>query len=261
MNSNTKIFAVLNQAGGCGKTTTTQQLGYHIAMNNARVLLIDMDPQASLTLFMGLKKKELHHEKSIYQAIVTRGEDIPIWSEQIYGANLLPGHIALHAAAPQLKLEDSMVIVETVLKEVIASVKKDYDYIVIDCPPSFGILNQMALLAATHVIIPVQTQFKCYEATDELFKTIKQAKRNGNNELKIATIIPTMYDGRTNHEKSTLKAIGEQNNALKVYASPPIPKAIAFAEASQQKMPLAVYDHQHPAVAIFQEITNNIIKL
>lgn len=132
MNSKTRVFAVLNQAGGCGKTTTTQQLGYHIAKLNYNVLVIDMDPQASLTLFMGVNKKDLHHEKSIYQAIVTRGEKIPIWSEKIYNMSLLPGHIALHAASSQLKLEDSMVIVETVLKEVINELKEKYDFIIID---------------------------------------------------------------------------------------------------------------------------------
>ena len=261
-----KIFAVFNQAGGCGKTTMTHHLGYHIAQLGYKVLLIDWDPQASITSFMGIEKSKLHHSKSVYEAIVSRGETIPIWTEKIHGMDLLPGHIALQAAHSQLKLNDSMTIVENVLKDILLEIE-DYNFILIDCPPSPGILNTMALMSATHVIVPVQTQFKCYEATDQLFNTIASAIRNGNKQLKIGAIIPTMYDKRTTHESEALSAITEQMTAisagskLSIYVSPPVPKSIAFAEASQQRMPLTIYKSSHPAVAILKEIADNIVKI
>lgn len=264
---NKKILAVYNQAGGCGKTTMTQQIGFHLGHSGHKVLLIDWDPQASLTSFMGINKQELNHSQSAYEAVISRGENIPIWEEKIHGMDLLPGHISLQAAPSQLKLNDSMIIVETVLKEVLTEIIDKYDFILIDCPPSPGTLNIMALLAATHVIVPVQTQFKCYQATDELFNTIGGAIRNGNKKLKIGAIIPTMHDGRTVHERDALAAINEQITAiskdtkLNIYVSPAIPKSIAFAEASQERMPLILYKSNHPAVKILDEITSNIVNL
>lgn len=266
-NSKTKVFAIFNQAGGCGKTTISHQLGYHLAQANNKVLLIDFDPQASLTLFMSNNLGRLSPEKTVYQAVMTEGEDIPIWSEKIYGMELLPGHIALAAAEKELR-KTQMIIVETILEEMVKSL--DYDYIIVDCPPSPDILNVMALKAATHVIVPVQTQFKCFAATEALLNTLQDAKKKINKDLQFGALIPVMYDGRLNHENDALEKMKELVPKLlsifrpasnQIYMSKPVPRTTTFAEASVHRMPLAVYNRNQPAVAILNEITNNIIKL
>ncbi|YAF99274.1 MAG: ParA family protein (plasmid) [Nodularia sp. CChRGM 3473] len=253
--SNTRIIALFNQSGGVGKTSLTMNLGYHLAQKKKnRVLLIDLDPQASLTTFMGLEPDI--NAKTVYEAVVGE-EPLPIHSELIHNMGLVPANINLSAAELELV---AALMREMRLKNAIAPVLDKYDYILIDCPPSLGILSVISLVAATHVLVPIQCQFKSFQGTDLLLRTVATLRKGANKTLVIAGFIPTMYDARTAQESRTMKAITEQLSPVAtVYA--PIPKSIAFADASEARIPLAIYNPKHPAVAVLKKIALSLEKL
>lgn len=249
-----RIIALFNQSGGVSKTTLTMNLGYHLALRHPnRVLLVDMDPQASLTTFMGLDPVEL--ETTVYDAVVGE-QPLPIQGD-IHGLDLAPANINLSAA--ELELVAS-IMREMRLKNALAPLLPNYDFILIDCPPSLGILSIVSLVAATHVLVPIQTQFKAFQGTDLLLRTIAGLRKAANRNLAIAGFIPTMYDGRTAQETRTFKAITEQLSPLaKVYD--PIPRTIAFPDASEARVPLAKANPKHPAVAVLKKIAKSLESL
>jgi chromosome partitioning protein len=158
--SQTRIIALFNQSGGVAKTTLTQNLGYHLAQKKKnRVLLVDIDPQASLTTFMGLEPDEL--ETSIHASIV-EGKPLPVMPELIHGMSLVPADINLAASEMQLA---GAIAREYRLKNALVTVQENYDFILIDCPPSLGLLSIISLTAATHILVPVQCQFKSFKGT------------------------------------------------------------------------------------------------
>ncbi len=253
--SQTRIIALFNQSGGVAKTTLAQNLGYHLAQKNkTRVLLVDMDPQASLTMFMGLEPDDL--ETSIYDAIVNN-KPLPVYPEPINGLSLVPADINLAAAEMQLSGAMSR---EYRLKNALAPVLDDYDFILIDCPPSLGLLSIISLTAATHILVPIQCQFKSFKGTELLLNTVAQVRSHTNPNLQFAGFVPTMYDGRTAQESRTVKAVQEQLSSLAT-VFPPVPKSIAFADASERRVPLALLDKSHSAVAILKKIALQLEKL
>lgn len=250
-----RIIALFNQSGGVGKTTLTMNLGYHLAQRHPnRVLLIDMDPQASLTTFMGLEPENL--TKTVYEAVVGE-EPLPIHPEPIHGLSLVPSNINLSAAELELV---AALMREMRLKDAIASVLDKYDFILIDCPPSLGILSVLSLVAATHVLVPIQCQFKSFQGTDLLLNTVATLRKAANRTLGIAGFVPTLYDGRTAQESRTLKAISEQLSQLATVYEP-IPRTIAFPDASEARLPLALSNRKHPAVAVLEKISLSLEKL
>ncbi len=135
-----------------------------------------------------------------------------------------------------------------------------YDFILIDCPPSLGILSIISLVASTHLLVPIQCQFKSFQGTDLLLNTVARLRKSVNKNLAFAGFIPTMYDGRTAQESRTYQAIQEQLSPLAT-VFPPVPRAIAFADATEKRVPLAVYKPKHPAVKILNQIGQQLIKL
>jgi chromosome partitioning protein len=244
----TKVIALFNQSGGVGKSTLTMNLGYHLAQKEKRVLLIDMDPQSSLTVFMGLDPVEL--EKTVYDAVVGE-EPLPIHSN-IHGMDIAPSNINLCAAELELV---SVMMRELRLKEVIEPILDRYDFILVDCPPSLGLLSVISLVAATHVLVPIQTQFKSFQGTELLLNTVAGLRSKVNKKLAFAGFVPTMYDGRTAQESRTLAAIIEQLTPLAT-VFPPVPKSIAFADASENRMPLGKASSKHPAIEILKKIAS-----
>lgn len=242
----TKVIALFNQSGGVGKSTLTLNLGYHLSRRKKRVLLLDMDPQASLTTFMGLDPVDL--DRTVYNAIVGE-EPLPI-HPNIHGVDLAPTNINLCAAELELV---SRLMREMRLKETIAPLLGTYDFILIDCPPSLGILSVISLVAATHVLVPIQTQFKSFQGTDLLLNTVAGLRAKANRNLAIAGFVPTLYDGRTTQEFRTLKAIQDQLSPLAPVFEP-IPKSIAFADASEERVPLALLKAKHPGVLVLKHI-------
>lgn len=243
---NTRIIALFNQAGGVAKTTLTHNIGYHLGQKGHQVLLIDMDPQASLTSFMGLEPAEL--EKTVLEALVDE-EPLPIHSD-LQGMAIVPANIHLSAAEIALVNLDFR---EVRLKNAISPLRSQYHFILIDCPPSLGILSYISLMAATHVLVPVETQFKSYLGTNLLLETISRLKKRGNRHLKIAGFIPSKFTAGNTQDQRTLAAIQEQLSPFsKVFE--PIKRSTAFADASEQMQPLAVYQPKHPMVSILDEL-------
>ncbi|CAA9574020.1 Chromosome (plasmid) partitioning protein ParA [uncultured Synechococcales cyanobacterium] len=244
-----QVIALFNQSGGVGKTTLTMNLGFQLAVRGHKVLLVDMDPQASLTVFMGLDVTEL--DKTIYDALISEtDEPIPI-IHTLNQMDLSPANILLANAEQELVLADQR---ELRLKEPLTPLVSDYDFILIDCPPSLGILSQISLIAATHVLVPIQTQFKALMGTDALLKTVKKVQRRLNKSLGIAGFCPTMYSSGNALDQRTLEAITEQLSPIgRVFT--PLPRATALAEASEYGKPLASSPKKNSAVlAVFDEI-------
>lgn len=246
----TTIIALFNQSGGVAKTTLTMNLGYHLAKRKKRVLLLDMDPQSSLTTFMGIEPEEL--EKTIYEAIISE-EELPICAN-IHGMDIAPANINLCAAEIELV---SALMREFRLKNTLEPYLPQYDFILIDCPPSLGILTIISLVAATHLLVPIQTQFKAFQGTDLLLRTVDSLKKSANKKLAFAGFVPTMYDGRTAQESRMYGAIKEQLSPIATVFDP-IPRSIAFADATENKMPLAVYKAKHPAVKVLKKIAKSL---
>lgn len=232
------------------KTSLTMNVGYQLAQRSRSVLLIDMDPQASLTVFMGLEPAEL--EDTIAGSILENG---PLaFHSGLHGMELLPANIMLSAAEMQLT---SVMAREWRLKQAIAPVLDRYDFILIDAPPSLGILSILSLVASTHVLIPIQTQYKSYKGTELLLDSVRQVQTYVNPELKIAGFVPTIYASSNAQDKAILSAIQEQLGKLApVFA--PVPRATAFADASMEHLPLGVFNAGHPAIKILDSIADGL---
>lgn len=248
--SKPKIIAVFNQAGGVAKTTLSQNVGYHLSQQGNRVLLIDIDPQASLTIFMGLKPRSL--EQSLYNAIV---EEKPLAiSKGIHGMDLAATNPTLSIAEMQLAGAD---LRDFRLKEAIEPIQDNYDFILVDCPPSLGLLSYITLVAATHVLVPIETHFKSFEGTNELLKTVNRVKAKANRQLQIAGFVPTKYDSRNSADTRVLKAINNQLDKVgKVLA--PVPRSTAFVDASEERMPLALYAPKHPVLPVLTQLAAHL---
>lgn len=248
-----KILAVFNQSGGVGKSTLTMNLGYHLARRKKSVLLVDMDPQASLTAFMGLEPSDL--DKTIYESVMA-GEPLSI-HPNIHGTDLVPANINLSGAELELVVADMR---DYRLKEALSEAVEKYDFILIDCPPSLGILSYISLVAATHVLIPIQTQYKSLKGTELLLKTIARVRSRANKNLNVVGVVPTMHEARTVQGAMSLQSIQEQLSKIGT-VFPTIPRSISFADASQEHLPLALYNPKHPAVALFDKIARSLEKL
>jgi chromosome partitioning protein len=251
--SNTKVISLFNQAGGVGKTTVTLNLGYQLSKRGNKVLLIDIDPQGSLTLFMGIDPASL--EKTVFDAIVNE-EPLSILNK-IHGMDLAPTNINLSAAEIQLVNMDFR---EVRLLDALAPIKDDYDFILIDCPPSLGLLSYISLVAATHVLVPIETHYKAFEGTNLLLQTVARVRKKGNRSLQIAGFVPSRYAATNSQDKRTLKAIQEQFAPVAPVYSP-IPRITAFVDASEKQVPLAVYEPRNAVVKILDQLAAKMEKL
>ena len=248
-----RTIALFNQAGGVAKTTLTHNLGYHLAQRQHRVLLIDLDPQASLTKFMGLNPAEL--DQTVADAVIEE-QPLPI-QEDIYGMDLAPSNRLLSTAEMQLVSAEMR---DLRLKQALEPLGEFYDFLLVDCPPSLGLLSYISLVAATHVLVPIETHVKAFEGTNELLQTVTRVKNRANRQLQIAGFVPTRYDRRNSADLRTLGAIQSQLSSWgQIF--PPIPRATAFVDASEERKPLAVYEPKHPAVPLLDALAAAMEKL
>lgn len=251
-----KIIAVVNQKGGVGKTTTALNLGAALAKAGRRVLLVDTDPQGSLTISAGLEEVVTDQSTTIAEVLL-QGADIAdaLHENVCSGFALIPADIRLSAADLQLA---SIPGRELILKEALAEIAGDYDYILIDCPPNLSLLTVNALTAAGSVLIVQQAHYLALSGAGLLLDTIKLIKRRVNQQLAIAGVLLTMYDGRTNHAKE-IKAQVQEFFGDKVYNTV-IRSSIALADAPARGLDIFQYKPKDNAAADYTAFAGEIIE-
>jgi chromosome partitioning protein len=221
-----KVVAVANQKGGVAKTTTVQCLGVAMAQQGLRVLAVDLDPQACLTFSFGLDPDEL--DASLHDVLVRRARlsDVvhPVMGTN--GLDLVPATIDLAGAEVHLLSRTGR---EQVLARAMFPVIDGYDAVMIDCPPSLGVLTINGLTAAEAVIVPLQCEALSHRGVGQLLETIEDVRQFANEKLRVLGVIPTMFDARTTHSRQVLSEV-EERYALPMF-EPPVPKSVRFAEA------------------------------
>jgi chromosome partitioning protein len=247
-----RIIAIINQKGGSGKTTTAVNLGAYLAIFGRTVLLIDLDPQSHSTIHLGLKPHEI--QKSIYNVMMEESPLLEIIRKtEISNLFIAPANIHLSGAEIELA---GIVGREMVLKDAVERVRYRYDYILIDCPPSLGLLTVNALTVAKEVIIPVQTEFFALEGMGKLLNTVEIVRKRLNRELDITGIVPTMFDARTNLSKEVIEKIKEYFKD-KVYKTV-IRKNVKLAEASSHGKPIAIYDPRSTGAEDYESLSREV---
>lgn len=249
-----KIVSIANQKGGVGKTTTAVNLSTILAKKNKKVLLVDTDPQGNATSGLGIDKEV---EKSIYDVLV---EDATIEETALKTAvknlKICPSNINLAGAEVQLVGMENR---EKRLKEKLDKVKEEYDYIIIDCPPSLGLITLNAFTASDSVLIPVQCEYYALEGLGQLMNTINLVKRHLNKCLSIEGAVLTMYDIRTNLSNQVVKEVKKYFED-KVYKTV-IPRNVKLSEAPSYGMPITVYDPRSKGAKCYEKFAKEFIKI
>lgn len=259
--SKSQVIALVNQKGGTGKTQSTENIGVGLVSEGKKVLLVDMDPQGSLTISLGHPKAdELPITVADIMAKVLREEPIAPGEGILHhpeGVDLMPANISLSG------MEVSLVNVmsrEQVLKEYIDSVKGNYDYVLIDCMPSLGMLTVNALAAADRLVIPVQAQYLSAKGLEQLLQTVNKVRRQINPKLKIDGILLTMVDGRTNYAKDISNLIRDTyGSKLKVYKTE-IPHSVRAAEISAEGKSIFAHDPKGKVAEAYKNLTKEVLK-
>jgi len=231
-----RVIAVANQKGGVGKTTTAVNLSAALALTGQRILVVDLDPQGHATSGMGVPRNDAG--PSVYDALIN---DAPLHSvvvpTQILGLDLAPGSIHLAGAEVELVALPAR---ETRLRETLGSVRNRYDAVLIDCPPSLGLLTLNAMVAADEVLIPIQCEYYALEGLTRLVDTVSLIRRELNPALRIGGVLLTMYDPRTNLAEQVAAEI-RRHFAGEVFATA-IPRSVRLAEAPSFGQPVVTYD-------------------
>ena len=249
-----RIIAIANQKGGVGKTTTSINLSASLAAKGKKVLVIDTDPQGNTTSGFGIEKNEL--ENTIYELIL--GEcsirDCII-SNVIKNVSVVPSNVNLAAAEIELIGVDKK---EYILKNEVDYVKDDYDFIIIDCPPSLNMLTINSMTTADSVLVPIQCEYYALEGLSQLIHTINLVKERLNPDLRIDGVVFTMYDSRTNLSMQVVENV-KQNLNQKVYNTL-IPRNIRLAEAPSYGMPINMYDSKSAGAEAYMQLAEEVIK-
>ena len=248
-----KIIAVANQKGGVGKTTTSVNLSAAFAEMGKKVLLIDCDPQGNATSGLGIEKDGL--ELSIYDALIndTPMEEIIIQTQ--FGLDVVPSVMDLAGAEVELvNLEDK----QYRLKKAVELVKKNYDYILIDCPPSLGHVTLNALTAADSVLLPLQCEFSALEGLSQLLSTVQLVQEQLNEKLRIEGLVLTMYDSRTNLAEQVVEEVKTHFPDM-VYATK-IPRNVRLSEAPSFGKPIFAYASSSKGAQAYMSLAEEVIE-
>lgn len=253
MSDMTTTLAVANQKGGVAKTTTVASLGAGLVELKQRVLLVDLDPQGCLTFSLGIDPEDLDITVAEVLLGYNKASDAIVVTDD--GMHLLPANISLTQAEENLVNRTGR---EQRLRVALDTVAADYDWILIDCPPTLGVLTVGALSASNKVLIPLQAETLSHRGVGQLLDTIHDVRQFINSKLEIVGVLPTMYDGRTNHAKAVLAAI-EEAYELPVL-SPPIPKTIKFAEAPAIGRSILGTSKTHKGAAAYRAVAASLLK-
>ncbi|WP_019228788.1 ParA family protein [Sedimentibacter sp. B4] len=249
-----KVISIFNQKGGVGKTTTNVNLCAALALKGKKVLSIDIDPQGNSTSGFGVNKNEL--EYTIYDVLI---EDYDInkiiCKTNIENLELVPANIQL--AGAEIELTNTKYREKT-LKEKMSMLDNKYDFIIIDCPPSLGLLSLNALTASNTVLIPIQCEYYSLEGVGQLIDTVKLVRKNLNPKLDIEGVLLNMFDGRTNLSVQVVEEVKKYFKD-KVYRTV-IPRSVRLAEAPSFGQPIMLYDEKSKGSEAYLKLSEEIIK-
>jgi len=248
------VISLVNQKGGVGKTTTAVSLAAFIGKKKKKVLIVDLDPQANATSGLGIDKGEL--ETTTYDVLIN---DAPI-EDSIFettakNVDIVPTNINLAGAEVELVSAMSR---ENILKNAIDTIRDSYDYIIIDCPPSLGLLTVNALTASDKIIIPIQGEYYALEGLSQLIDTINIVKKKLNSNIEILGVVLTMFDNRTQLSRQVKEEV-EKYFDKKVFKTV-IPRNVRLAEAPSHGMAISDYDKNSKGSKAYEALANEVIR-
>ncbi|HIX14969.1 MAG TPA: AAA family ATPase [Candidatus Hungatella pullicola] len=248
-----RIIAIANQKGGVGKTTTAINLSACLAEAGQRVLAVDFDPQGNETSGLGLEKDEA--ERTVYDLIVGECDiDECLVSNIQENLDLLPSNVELAGAEIELlEIENK----ESLLKECLGKIRQNYDFIIIDCPPSLNLLTINALTAADTVLVPIQCEYYALEGLNQVLKTVNLVKKKLNPSLEMEGVVFTMYDARTKLSMEVVESV--KNNLNQNIYKTIIPRNVRLAEAPSHGMPINIYDSRSSGAESYRLLAAEVI--
>jgi chromosome partitioning protein len=247
-----RIIAVANQKGGVAKTTSVAALAAALGERGRSVLAVDLDPQACLTFSLGFDPDEV--DPTLHDVLAGRcGLDDAVLSVEDEAFDLVPSNIDLAGAEAYLLTRTGR---EYALHQALAGMERSYQLVLLDCPPSLGVLTINALTAADEVVIPLQCETLSLRGVGQLLSTIDDVRRLTNKRLKVFGLLPTMFDSRTNHAREVLAAVGSRYRLRVLH--PPVNKSVRFAEAPREGRSILRFSPSHPGAEAYRALAQSI---
>jgi chromosome partitioning protein len=250
----TTTLAIANQKGGVAKTTTVASLGTALVDSGLRVLLVDLDPQSCLTFSLGIDPENL--DVSIHQVLLRQAEAADVIMPTEDGPDLLPATIELAGAETALLTRPGR---EHALRAALEDVADDYDWVLLDCPPSLGVLTVAALSAADSVMIPLQCETLSHRGVGQLLDTVHDVRRYTNKTLRVMGVLPTLFDSRPKHSRAVLETISATYDIDVI--EPPIPRSIRFAEAPAAGRSIFRTARSSRGAQAYRQLADNLVQV